>query len=622
MILAGADTGYQNRTGGKPGSGHTHSNADIKISNPNYDGDDLDEVLDEIDTRIDAVEAGAGIVAPHADSHETGGSDPIDIGKLMGQCTQSQVSPAHDGLHNAAFNDGLPVSPDVNGNETLGEHLSDAAIHGGGGGVTSHPALTELEWSASGHVMDTHILPKDTHVFRDIGSTLLRWGAFHGVVIVLYPDLNSASRNILEYNNFFLASDFVFNRDWGAGVHTALHITYGAYKGSDCAAFKTGVNAVFDSNNRPIVNLPAPTEATDAARKGYVDSAVGGINVAKYKYPDILVDDSGDVDAADIPTAFGLIPAGADRHIAFRRGNYVLASDQTYNIGGLLWTGAGEASKIYSSGTRSVLTLSAGDNKIVKITGFLFDNVTLVVNGAKEVHIAECVFENSDLYIGTNSAPVEWAVVENNRFMESGMFYPGTSGNVDHITVKNNYFKRTGTVQSGILDIWWDPEEIFIIDNVIDVSGVTYKDVNSAWYHVIDASTTRNGVVRGNTIIMPASNPAQVVTGAELSGNVKGVWIVEGNKFISNLTRGAASCSHRGVEVFDSNTGGPYFIVSGNYFVDLNVNQGGSQENDFSIFASGSHQGNVVVRNNIHKNCNRSYYPLSGMNVSGDVTYA
>ena len=573
-------------------------------------------------SRIETVEGGSGVVGPHATTHASGGSDPVNVAGLPGQCTQSQISPAHSLIHVPAFNNGLLILPDVNGNTTLGAHLLDAAIHGGGSGVTAHPALTGLDWSAAGHILDTHLLPKDALAYRNLGSLPLRWGTFYGIRVTLFPDISNDIHNSLEYNNLYLTTDFTFKRDWGAGVWDAFHITHGLYKGSDRAAFKTGANAVFDSNNRPIVNVPTPTDATDATSKSYVDGIIGGIDVAKYKYPDILVDDSGSVDAADIPSAFALIPAGGDRHIAFRRGNYLLAADQSYSVGGLLMTGAGEASRIYASGTRRAITLSAGDNNIVKITGFQFDNVTLIVNGAKEVHIAECVFSNCDLYIGTSAESVEWAIVENNRFIESEIFYPGTAGNVDHITVKNNYFKRTGQVESGILDIWWSPEEVFIIDNLIDVSGVTNKNVNPDWYYIIDANTNKNGVIRGNTIIMPAANPATVVSGLELTGSQKGVWIIEGNKFISNLTRGESSGGHYGVDVFDNDVNGPFYIVSGNFFVDFNVNQGDAYDNDFSIAGTASHPANIVVRNNIHKNCNHPYFPLTGMNVSGDAVFA
>jgi len=129
MILAGADTGYQNRTGGRPGSGHRHYDEDIDVENPNFTGDTLDEVLDEIDSRIVVVEGDVGMVTPHAATHGAGGSDQINIANLPGQCTQAQVSPAHSGLHTASFNGGLPISPDVNGNASLGAHLSDSSIH-------------------------------------------------------------------------------------------------------------------------------------------------------------------------------------------------------------------------------------------------------------------------------------------------------------------------------------------------------------------------------------------------------------------------------------------------------------------------------------------------------------
>ncbi len=622
MILAGGETGYQDRTGSRPGSGHRHRGEDIDVESPNFTGDTLDEVLDEIDSRIETVEGGVGAVGPHAATHASGGSDPVSVAGLPGQCTQSQVSPAHSLIHVPAFNNGLLILPDVNGNTTLGAHLLDAAIHGGGSGVTAHPALTGLDWSAAGHILDTHLLPKDALAYRNLGSMPLRWGTFYGIRVTLFPSISNDTNNSLEYNNLYLTTDFAFKRDWGAGVWDALHITHGLYKGSDRAAFKTGANAVFDSNNRPIVNVPTPTDAMDAASKSYVDGLIGGIDVAKYKYPDILVDDSGGVDAVDIPAAFALIPAGGDRHIAFRRGNYLLAADQSYSVGGLLMTGAGEASRIYASGTRRAITLSAGDNNIVKITGFQFDNVTLIVNGAKEVHIAECVFGNSDLYIGTSSEPVEWGIIENNRFIETEIFYPGTAGNVDHITIKNNYFKRTGIVSSGILDLWWDPEEIFVLDNVIDVSGVTQKNTNPDWYYIIDANTHRNAVIRGNTIIMPTANPADQVVGVEAGGDEKGMWIIEGNKFIGNLTRGESSVGHVGVSLFTNDPDGPFFLVSGNYFVDFNVNQGDGFDNDFSIVASGTYAECVVVRNNIHKNCNHPCWPLTGMNMSGDVSFA
>ncbi|OQA86284.1 MAG: hypothetical protein BWY28_02429 [bacterium ADurb.Bin236] len=129
MILAGADTGYQNRVGGRPGSGHRHKDEDIDVQNPNYTGDTLEEVLNEIDSRIDVVQGGIGVVTPHAATHGAGGSDQVNIANLSGQCTQAQVSPAHSGLHTASFNGGLPVSPDVNGNASIGAHLADTAIH-------------------------------------------------------------------------------------------------------------------------------------------------------------------------------------------------------------------------------------------------------------------------------------------------------------------------------------------------------------------------------------------------------------------------------------------------------------------------------------------------------------
>jgi len=129
MVIAGADTGFQNRVGGRPGSGHHHNDEDIDVANSNFTGDNLDEVLNEIDSRIEVVEDNIGVVPPHAASHGSVGSDPVDIASLAGQCTQSQISPSHSGIHEAPFNDGLPISPDVDGNTSLGEHLSDATIH-------------------------------------------------------------------------------------------------------------------------------------------------------------------------------------------------------------------------------------------------------------------------------------------------------------------------------------------------------------------------------------------------------------------------------------------------------------------------------------------------------------
>jgi len=283
MIVAGADTGFESSAGQRPGGGHRHHDEDIDVDSPNYAGETLEEVLDEIDSRIETVEGGLGAVGPHAATHAGGGSDPVPVSTLPGQCSQSQISNAHSLIHTPAFNNGLLILPDVNGNGSLGAHLLDASIHGGGGGgVTSHPALTGLDWSAAGHIMDTHLLPKDDLAYRNVGNSSLRWCAFHGMYLDLYPNLSSANKNSLAYNNFHLTTDFVFNRDWGGGTWPALHITYGVYRGSLCAAFKTGPNAVFDSNHSPIVNVPTPADATDAANKEYVDNAVGGVDPAEH----------------------------------------------------------------------------------------------------------------------------------------------------------------------------------------------------------------------------------------------------------------------------------------------------------------------------------------------------
>ena len=64
MVVAGAATGYQNRVGGRPGSGHRHKDEDIDVQNPNYTGDTLEEVLNEIDSRIDVVQGGVGVATP------------------------------------------------------------------------------------------------------------------------------------------------------------------------------------------------------------------------------------------------------------------------------------------------------------------------------------------------------------------------------------------------------------------------------------------------------------------------------------------------------------------------------------------------------------------------------
>jgi hypothetical protein len=121
---------------------------------------------------------------------------------------------------------------------------------------------------------------------------------------------------------------------------------------------------------------------------------------------------------------------------------------------------------------------------------------------------------------------------------------------------------------------------------------------------------------------MPAATPASHVVGVEASGDEKGVWIIEGNKFISNLTRGTSYLGQMGVNLFCNDPDGPFFLVSGNYFVDFNVNQGDDYSKDFSIAGSATYAECIVVRNNIHMNCNHPCWPLTGMNMSGDVSFA
>jgi len=289
MILAGADTGYQNRTGGRPGSGHRHRDEDIDVQNPNYTGDTLEEVLNEIDTRIENVEGDVGVVAHHAATHGSGGSDPVNIANLTGQCTSAQVSPAHSGLHTAPFNGGLPVSPDVNGNASLGAHLADTAIHrknhndllsmqGGTPTERYHLAL-DLYNAAVGAAGANAANP-----FATVGDLSGVAAKFAGPVQTVQELRNIAPadrsdkqvRLVEDKGSLYRFDETGTGTDDGDGIIAPSSGSGRWFKMSSAVPDLSTVLAKGNSaGNRKIINLLNPENNQDAATMGWVKNLIG-----------------------------------------------------------------------------------------------------------------------------------------------------------------------------------------------------------------------------------------------------------------------------------------------------------------------------------------------------------
>lgn len=289
MILAGSETGFQDRTGGRPGSGHRHRDEDVDVANPNYTGDTLEEVLNEIDSRIDVVQGGIGVVTPHAGTHGSGGSDPVNIANLTGQCTQAQVSPAHSGLHTAPFNSGLAVSPDVNNNASLGAHLADALIHrknhndllsiqGGSPTERYHLAL-DLYNAAVGAAGANAANPFAT--VGDISGVAAKFAAPVQTVQNL-RDIAPANRSdkqvrlVEDKGALYRFDDTGAGADDGDGVIAPTSGSGRWFKMSSAVPDLSTVLAKGNSaGNRKIVNLLNPDNPQDAATMGWVKNLIG-----------------------------------------------------------------------------------------------------------------------------------------------------------------------------------------------------------------------------------------------------------------------------------------------------------------------------------------------------------
>jgi len=464
-----------------------------------------------------------GAVGPHAATHAGGGSDPVPVSTLPGQCSQSQISSPHSLIHTPSFNNGLLILPDVNGNDTLGAHLLDAAIHGGGGGgVTSHPALSDLEWSLAGHIMDTHLLPKDDLAYRNVGNAALRWCAFHGMYLELYPNLTSSNKNSLAYNNFHLNTDFVFNRDWGAGTWPTLHITYGVYKGVVNAAFKTGASAVFDANHRPIVNVPAPVDDTDAATKGYVDSVSGGGDPAEHsalhtvsfnsslnigsqhfgqegtawtladhlergvnglskihgRVATLIVDSAGNGDFSSISDALDHL-AGGDGLVFVRRGSY--AGTTKTGLGNVAIVGEGRDASVFSS----ALSVTPADGKNLSVAALSAQSLT--VNGKYGVLSVRDVKATANI-TANYSTHGSHASVEGCAAGEAISLHGSTFAGASQGIIRNCVAPRIRCVEF---------KNIVVRDNIC---------VNVGYEEAIEVGHTRGfAVVSGNYVELPAS---------------------------------------------------------------------------------------------------------------------
>ena len=92
MVAAGAGLhmDFPGQEGGRLGAGHTHLDEEILVAHPAFTGQNLESVLDEIDTRLDTLAQGGQPPTAHGDTHEAGGPDPIDLGLLTGNLTAAQ----------------------------------------------------------------------------------------------------------------------------------------------------------------------------------------------------------------------------------------------------------------------------------------------------------------------------------------------------------------------------------------------------------------------------------------------------------------------------------------------------------------------------------------------------
>lgn len=83
----------------------------------------------------------------------------------------------HASRHSAAFNDAMVITADVGSNATIGAHMADAAIHGGGGGATKFSELvaetlgTIHSWSSTGFTNTETYLINATFETKDPAGT-------------------------------------------------------------------------------------------------------------------------------------------------------------------------------------------------------------------------------------------------------------------------------------------------------------------------------------------------------------------------------------------------------------------------------------------------------------------
>ncbi len=88
----------------------------------------------------------------------------------------------------------------TNTHTAIDTHIADTTLHFTEGSI-DHSAITNLNWSATGHTIDANLLP-DTDDSYDLGSTTVSWQDAYLTGLLYFDDTNSLTHD---------GTDFVFN---------------------------------------------------------------------------------------------------------------------------------------------------------------------------------------------------------------------------------------------------------------------------------------------------------------------------------------------------------------------------------------------------------------------------
>lgn len=467
--------------------------------------------------------------------------------------------------------------------------------------VSDHSALTNLEWSATGHIMDDDI------TFED--------GAARSVKI---DDARSGSSaddlSLLGGNTVFHASSALDGGDviLDGGTHQGAG-TVGDVK----IANTRGIGILADGSK--LVTSAAPTADAEIANKKYVDDNAGGV-FSRSATQVVAASDSKDTTNADlfcdgtdddvqIQAAIDALPA---------TGGLVKLMDGTYNIttkitvlkSDVTLAGCGRNTILFQPNTTNITLLEVSDN--TRREGFRLTNLRLDGNRAN----------NTGSWDGINLRDIFDVTIDNCWIDNcgSGVFGYAIDAPADgpeHFIITNNHFLNcgSGTIGGGI-------KASFMVKGTI--SHNTFDDCTN---YNIDAPSSctiignifNNGV---DQIISPkestiignyATGATDFISGAEDHTNIignhapdgtikaTGDWVTIDGNYVE--LRGMSStgdyCTINGNTLYRTSSGNSSIKVTGNNTTISGNTINDDQSNNAAIYVTGSScsiTGNVMTK--------------------------